>query len=355
MAASSFRSVAGAIPLIWRWPTRLRGLVIIAVATSLMAGTGVPPVAGLTGGTAVVAHIGTGAARLTTYAAGTGSLYVNLKGLTPGVWNEHLWSGTCTSLGTRVAILPGLIVPAGGAIARTNALTANQASGTTLRIVKGSQSLCTTFDSMSPPFTPTGPTEAAMVVRVVDGDTIVIDRGRGAERLRYIGIDTPETVDPSRPVEWMGKEASAANRALVEGREVVLEFDVSEVDRYGRLLRYVWIQDGNVWTMVNLALVGAGFAQVVTYPPDVKYVDAYLAAQRTARDQGRGLWGTPPPTTTANPSARTGNCDPSYPTVCIPPAPPDLDCGQIPYRRFQVVGSDPHWFDGNNDGIGCES
>lgn len=195
------------------------------------------------------------------------------------------------------------------------------------------------------------------MVRVVDGDTIVIDRGFGEESVRYIGVDTPETVHPTEPVEWMGKEASDANKALVEGRQVILERDVSETDQYGRLLRYVWTYDGSTWTFVNFALVLAGFAQVVTYPPDVKYVSAYLAAQRAARDQGRGLWGaapTPTPSPTPAPTPRSGNCDASYPTVCIPPPPPDLDCGQIPYRRFQVVGSDPHRFDGDNDGIGCE-
>ena len=206
------------------------------------------------------------------------------------------------------------------------------------------------------------------MVRVVDGDTIVVDRGRGEERVRYIGVDTPETVHPSVPVEWMGKEASAANRKLVEGREVVLESDVSDTDRYDRLLRYVWVRDGGAWTFVNLALLAGGYAQVVTYPPDVRYVDLYLAAQADARNHGAGLWGEPPPEPEPEPEpphepepapahqpAPRGNCDPSYPGVCIPPSPPDLDCGDITYRRFQVVGADPHRFDGEGDGIGCES
>jgi len=216
---------------------------------------------------------------------------------------------------------------------------------------------------------PTGPTEAAHVVRVVDGDTIVIDRGRGQEKLRYIGVDTPETVKPGSPVEWMGPEASAANRALVEGRDVVLERDVSEYDRYGRLLRYVWLRDGDAWTLVNLALVAAGYAAVVTYPPDVKYVELYLAAQAEAREAGRGLWGEPPssgqPSRPAGSAGTSGSgsttapgagpCDPAYPGVCIPPPPPDLDCRDIPYRRFKVLSPDPHHFDGDHDGIGCES
>jgi micrococcal nuclease len=179
---------------------------------------------------------------------------------------------------------------------------------------------------------PTGPIESALVLRVVDGDTIVVDRGQGPERVRYIGMDTPETVHPDLPVEWMGKEASAANRAMVEGREVVLEHDVSETDGFGRLLRYVWVRDGDRWQFVNLALVAAGFAQVVTYPPDVKYVDAYLAAQTAARDAGRGLWGDAPGTTEASvgTSMPPGACGTSDPTGWMPPPPPDLDCGDIP-------------------------
>ncbi len=141
---------------------------------------------------------------------------------------------------------------------------------------------------------PTGPTERAHVVRVVDGDTIIIDRGHGNERLRYIGINAPESVRPNSPVEWMGPEASEANKRLVEGREVVLERDVSEVDQYGRLLRYVWLEDRTApsgWVFVNLELVLQGFAQVDTFPPDVKYVDLYRAAAKRARELGLGLWG----------------------------------------------------------------
>ncbi len=126
------------------------------------------------------------------------------------------------------------------------------------------------------------------VVRVVDGDTIIVDYEGRPERVRYIGIDTPETVDPRRPVEVYGKEAAAANRRMVEGRRVRLEFDVERRDRYGRLLAYVWVGD----TLVNDWLVRNGYAQVATYPPNVRYVDRFLDSQRAAREAGRGLWGT---------------------------------------------------------------
>jgi micrococcal nuclease len=151
-----------------------------------------------------------------------------------------------------------------------------------------------------PPVTdlaPVGTTETARVVRVVDGDTIVIDRGHGNERIRYIGIDTPESVKPDTPVEFMAKEASVANEALVAGRDVVLERDVSDTDQYDRLLRYVWLREGDGWVFVNLELVRRGFAQVATYPPDVRWTDTFRAAQREAREAGVGLWGpaTPAP------------------------------------------------------------
>jgi hypothetical protein len=108
-------------------------------------------------------------------------------------------------------------------------------------------------------------------------------------------MDTPETVKPGTSVEWMGREAADANRALVEGTTVVLEKDVSETDRFDRLLRHVWPHDDSAgWRLVDLELIRAGYARVSTYPPDVKYVDLYLAAQIDAREHDRGLWGVGP-------------------------------------------------------------
>ena len=127
-------------------------------------------------------------------------------------------------------------------------------------------------------------------MRVVDGDTVVVSiRGR-TFRVRYIGIDTPETVKPGSPIERFGPEATVANKRLVEGRRITLERDVSETDRYGRLLRYVWLRQATGWRLVNFELVALGFAQVSTYPPDVKYADLFVSAQRQARAAGRGLW-----------------------------------------------------------------
>lgn len=123
----------------------------------------------------------------------------------------------------------------------------------------------------------------ATVVAIVDGDTIKVE---GGEIVRYIGMDTPETVDPRRPVECFGAEASAKNKELVQGKVVELEKDISERDTYGRLLRYVWMGD----IFINEQLVREGFAYVSTFPPDVKYEERLLEAQRLARDEKKGLW-----------------------------------------------------------------
>jgi micrococcal nuclease len=128
------------------------------------------------------------------------------------------------------------------------------------------------------------------VVRVVDGDTIEVEMGGRRHTVRYIGIDTPEVADPRRPVMCYGEEASRRNRQLVEGKVVTLEKDVSETDRYGRLLRYVWV-DGQ---MVNAVLVAEGYARTYTYPPDVKYAHLFLQLEREAREASRGLWGACP-------------------------------------------------------------
>jgi micrococcal nuclease len=124
----------------------------------------------------------------------------------------------------------------------------------------------------------------------VDGDTIEVNIGGDLYKVRYIGIDTPETVHPTRGEEPYGKEAATKNKELVEGKIVTLEKDISETDKYGRLLRYVYVGD----TFVNAELVRLGYAQVVTYPPDVKYQDLFLQLQKEAREEGRGLWAIQP-------------------------------------------------------------
>ena len=127
-----------------------------------------------------------------------------------------------------------------------------------------------------------------LVTKVVDGDTIEIE---GGEKVRYLGVDTPETKDPRKPVQCFGKEASNKNKELVEGKRVILEKDVTETDKYNRLLRHVFLDLGDGTRLfVNDYLIREGYAQVLTIPPDVKYSEQFLEAQKQAREQKLGLW-----------------------------------------------------------------
>lgn len=131
--------------------------------------------------------------------------------------------------------------------------------------------------------------ETVTIIRVTDGDTIEVRRADGTTaRVRYIGVNTPETVDPRRPVQCYGREAAERNRELVTGRTALLERDISETDGYGRLLRYVWVEG----RMVNALLVRDGFGHATSFPPDVKYLDVLRALDREARAERRGLWGS---------------------------------------------------------------
>lgn len=146
-----------------------------------------------------------------------------------------------------------------------------------------------------------------LVKRVIDGDTIEIE---GGQKVRYIGIDTPETVDPRKPIQCFGIEASNRNKELVENKKIRLEKDVSETDKYGRLLRYVYVGK----TFVNLALVSEGFAHSSSYPPDVKYQSQLIAAERQARDQNLGLWSKCPlnvPSVVNSPTSNSSNQPPN--------------------------------------------
>jgi micrococcal nuclease len=217
----------------------------------------------------------------------------------------------------------------------------------------------------------------AEVVEIIDGDTIRVRIDGVTYSLRYIGMDTPENTNPS---QYFSAETTEKNRQLVGGKTVLLIKDVSDTDRYGRLLRYV-VSDG---IFVNYDMVSTGYAIAAEYPPDISCADTFSEAEAKARQGRIGIWlptntprpqptrtSTPwptaipyvPPPTSPPPAPSNnnnqpsggGNCDPAYPGVCIPPPPPDLDCGEIPFRRFQVLPPDPHGFDGDNDGIGCES
>lgn len=122
--------------------------------------------------------------------------------------------------------------------------------------------------------------------RVIDGDTVVLD---GGERVRLIGVDTPEVHHPKKPVQYFGRQASAFTERLVEGKLVRLEFDQTRRDHYGRTLAYLRLEDG---TFVNLEIVRMGYGFAYTKFP-FRYMDEFRAAERTARMNKAGLWAAP--------------------------------------------------------------
>lgn len=213
-----------------------------------------------------------------------------------------------------------------------------------------------------------------VVTRVVDGDTIEVRMSDGElERVRLLLVDTPEVFGG---VECYGREASEFVRGLLPAGAVIrLERDVTNRDSFGRLLRYLYLPDG---TMLNERLVEGGYAEYNPYDGvNVAHAQRIEAAQARAQGSSAGLWGactpeatsTPTPTQSATPAA-TGtpatsgeNCDPNYVNLCLPPPPPDLDCGDVRAmlraQGLTVVellpgGSDPHRLDGDGDGRGCE-
>jgi micrococcal nuclease len=136
-----------------------------------------------------------------------------------------------------------------------------------------------------------------LVTRAVDGDTLVLETG---ERVRLIGIDTPEMHESSKlsrdserskqdieTIKAMGRESYEFTKKLVEGERVSLEFDVEKQDRYKRMLAYVYLKDG---TFVNAEIVRQGYASLMTYPPNVKYADLFVKLYQEARENNRGLW-----------------------------------------------------------------
>ena len=143
----------------------------------------------------------------------------------------------------------------------------------------------------APPATDMNVAEEGDVVRVVDGDTIIVRIDGRDERVRYIGVHAPELASADRGLdeECGGNEAALANRALVEGRSVALERDVTDRDRFGRLLRHVWVgRDG--LRLVSEALVESGAIRARSYPPDTSRDSQLNAAEGAARSAGRGIW-----------------------------------------------------------------
>lgn len=217
---------------------------------------------------------------------------------------------------------------------------------------------------------PNHPREVAIVTKIIDGDTIEVNLNGEIVKVRYIGMDAPE------PNRYFGIEAKYQNSYLVPvNTKIIMIKDKSNTDSFGRLLRYV-VSGGY---FVNDILVRQGYALSVEYKPDTSCTITFDDAEDYAKANKLGMFKPTPtptpivrynppivlptnppivyPTNTPISGGGGGACHPSYPDVCIPYPPPDLDCSDVyPICNFRVIGDDPHRFDGNdNDGWGCES
>ena len=203
--------------------------------------------------------------------------------------------------------------------------------------------------------------DAYQVVKVIDGDTLVVNINGKAETLRLIGINTPETVDPRKAVECFGKEASSKAKAVLAGRTVRLEADPShgERDKYNRLLRYVFLADG---TNFNKLMISQGFAYEYTYNLPYKYQTEFKLAEKQAREGKKGLWAdgvceekkivkdTPAPASVAGVGENyicdrnTYNCT-NFTTQAE---------AQSVFIACGGPTADPHKLDSDGDGVVCE-
>jgi len=210
------------------------------------------------------------------------------------------------------------------------------------------------------------PTDQGVIDRVIDGDTVALADGR---RIRLLQIDSPEVGTGEC---YSRKARTVLVQLIPPGTRIQLEADpaLDAVDRYGRLLRYVWHGERNA----NVQMVAAGAAAPYFYERDRgKYADVLEQRARQARAARIGLWGACRATvynpyaaisTSASAAATTKqtvpaskSCDPNYAGACVPPYPPDLDCADIRAMGIapvRVIGADPHRLDGDGDGLGCE-
>lgn len=197
--------------------------------------------------------------------------------------------------------------------------------------------------------------ETMIVSKVIDGDTIVINKDGREETVRLIGVDTPETVHPSKPVQCFGAEASARTKSWLAGRSVTLDTDPSqgERDKYGRLLAYVWREDG---LFVNQALISEGFAFEYTYNLPYRYQTEFQAAETLAREGKKGLWADE----ACAKSFKTSGGTSSF----VPENPDDRDCSDFATQveaqtYFEAGGGSPTYnfdrLDSDHDGVACES
>lgn len=199
--------------------------------------------------------------------------------------------------------------------------------------------------------------ETFKVIKVIDGDTINVEINEKVETLRLIGIDSPETVDPRKPVQCFGKEASAKAKSLLSGKSVRLESDPTqgERDKYQRLLRYVFLEDG---TNFNKLMISEGYAHEYTYNIPYKYQSEFKQAQKEAGENKRGLWAdnacltnTPQPSTQTSGTSSTTTGDKF---TCAG----KTKCGEMSTceeAEFYLNTCGVSRLDGDKDGVPCES
>jgi micrococcal nuclease len=222
---------------------------------------------------------------------------------------------------------------------------------TSLRVVQVFLSLAIGVSSVANASEPFADHE---VQRVIDGDTADL---AGIGRVRFIGVDTPETVHPNKPVEWYGKEASAFTKKMIEGKRVRVEYDWQKKDKYGRTLVYIYLADG---TFLNAEIIKQGFGFAYTRFP-FKFLDEFRAYEREAREARRGLWGPRDEASGVVPASAPMIAPAAVPAV----APvgsgfscsPRKTCGQMSSceeARFQLSSCGNRRLDGDGDGVPCE-
>ena len=285
-----------------------------------------------------------------------GSLAMDAMGLLP--------TSTPSPIPTNTTLLTNTITPIR---TKTKTSTPTGTSAPTNTLTKTSTSTLT--KTSTPEFTPTrnqtalgascipnNLSQTGKVVDVVDGDTIkvLLDQDGQTYTVRYIGMDTPESTSQ---VEFFGAEASVKNVQLVFGKTITMIKDVSETDRYGRLLRYILVDN----IFVNYELVAQGYANTASYPPDIACIPTFLEAEQKASASKLGLWAAPP-TIAALPTSSGPGAGGNAPCNC---SGPDLDCkdfsshasAQSCYNYCVSLGfGNIFRLDGNdNDGLACES
>jgi micrococcal nuclease len=194
----------------------------------------------------------------------------------------------------------------------------------------------------------------AQLNKVVNGDTIEVLIDGKMYTVRYIGINALGSPD------YIANYSRQENFKLVINKGLTLVKDTSDISPAGQLLRYV-LADGE---FVNLELAKEGYASAVSSPPDTACDAAFKAAVESAKSNLSGIWAfdlsaepaaqDAAPSGSAQVTAKPASCDPSYPDVCIPPPPPDLDCIHVPFKNFKVIPPDTHGLDEDGNGIGCD-